>query len=51
MVKKLQNSMLKCIDSSNKEGITFVEVITVGMILPFIIKRAEKTFISILKVN
>ncbi|WP_310557245.1 hypothetical protein [Flavobacterium sp.] len=49
MVKKLQNSMLKCIDSKNTDGITFLEVVMVGMVFPFVIKKAEETFISILK--
>ncbi len=45
----LQKSMLKCIDSNNKEGITFLEVVVVGILFPFLVKKTVLTFKYILK--
>jgi hypothetical protein len=44
MGRILQNSMLKCIDSENKDGVTFLEVLLVGIIVPSIIKKVEGFF-------
>jgi hypothetical protein len=44
MGRILQNSMMKCIDSKNKDGVTFLEVLVVGIIVPSIIKKVEGFF-------
>jgi hypothetical protein len=44
MGRILQRSMLKCIDSENKDGVTFLEVLIIGIIAPAIINRVTGFF-------
>jgi hypothetical protein len=37
----LQKSFLKCIDPENKSGITFVEVVIVGVLVPLVMRNVK----------
>jgi hypothetical protein len=41
MMLTLHKSFLKCIAPENKSGITFVEVVVVGLLTPLIIRNVK----------
>jgi len=41
MMLTLHKSFLKCISAENKSGITFVEVVVVGLLAPLIIRNVK----------
>jgi hypothetical protein len=51
MKRILQNSFFKCIGPENKSGITFVEVVVVGLLVPMVVRNVKNYVISIDKQN
>ncbi|MDR6844458.1 hypothetical protein J2W95_001149 [Flavobacterium granuli] len=51
MKRILQNSFFKCIGPENKSGITFVEVLVVGWLVPLVVQNVKNYIISIDKQN
>ena len=51
MKKILQNSFIKCIGPDNKSGITFVEVVVVGLLVPLVIRNVKNYVINTDKQN
>lgn len=47
MKRILQNSFFKCIGPENKSGITFVEVVVVGLLVPLMVRNVKNYVISI----
>jgi len=47
MKRILQNSFFKCIGPENKSGITFVEVVIVGLLVPLVVRNVKNYVISI----
>jgi hypothetical protein len=41
----------KCIDSENKSGITFVEVLLVGILVPMVVRNMKNYVINVDKHN
>jgi hypothetical protein len=42
MIKNLDNIMSKCTNPNNKEGITFIEVVIIGIVFPFMTNKILK---------
>lgn len=51
MKRILQNSFFKCIGPENKSGITFVEVLVVGLLVPLVVRNVKNYVINIDKQN
>ncbi|PVX44328.1 hypothetical protein C8C85_0051 [Flavobacterium sp. 103] len=51
MKRILQNSFFKCIGPENKSGITFVEVVVVGLLVPLVVRNVKNYVINIDKQN
>ncbi len=51
MKRILQNSFFKCIGPENKSGITFVEVVVVGLLVPFVVRNVKNYVINTDKQN
>jgi hypothetical protein len=51
MKRILQNSFFKCIGPENKSGITFVEVVVVGVLMPMVLKNVKNYVINMDKHN
>ena len=51
MKRILQNSFFKCIGPENKSGITFVEVVVVGVLFPLVIRNVKNYVINVEKHN
>ena len=51
MKRILQNSFFKCISPENKSGITFVEVVVVGVLFPLVIRNVKNYVINVEKHN
>lgn len=51
MKRILQNSFFKCIGPENKSGITFVEVVVVGLLVPLIVRNVKNYVINTDKQN
>ncbi|HKO77300.1 MAG TPA: hypothetical protein VJU52_08785 [Flavobacterium sp.] len=51
MKRILQNSFFKCIGPENKSGITFVEVVVVGLLVPMVVRNVKNYVINIDKQN
>lgn len=49
MKRILQNSFFKCIGPENKSGITFVEVVVVGVLVPLVVRNVKNYVINIEK--
>ncbi|WP_264564536.1 hypothetical protein [Flavobacterium sp. N3904] len=49
MKRILQNSFFKCIGPENKSGITFVEVVIVGLLVPLVVRNVKNYVISLEK--
>jgi hypothetical protein len=47
MKRILQNSFFKCIGPENKSGITFVEVVVVGLLVPMVVRNVKNYVINI----
>ena len=47
MKRILQNSFFKCISPENKSGITFVEVVVVGLLVPLVVRNVKNYVINI----
>jgi hypothetical protein len=47
MKRILQNSFFKCIGPENKSGITFFEVVVVGVLMPMVVKNVKNYVINI----
>ncbi len=47
MKRKLQKSFFKCIDPDNKSGITFVEVVLVGLFVPYVVQNVKSYVINV----
>jgi hypothetical protein len=43
----LQNSFFKCIGPENKSGITFVEVVVVGVLVPLVVRNVKNYVINV----
>jgi len=43
----LQKSFLKCIDPKNKSGITFLEVVIVGLLIPLVLKTVKRYVLNL----
>jgi Tfp pilus assembly protein PilE len=41
MKRILQSSFFKCIGPENKSGITFVEVVVVGVLVPLVVRNVK----------
>ena len=51
MKKILQNSFIKCIGPDNKSGITFVEVVVIGLLVPLVVRNVKNYVINIDRQN
>lgn len=51
MKRILQNSFFKCIGPENKSGITFVEVVVVGLLVPLVVRNVKNYVINTDKQN
>jgi hypothetical protein len=51
MKRILQNSFFKCIGPDNKSGITFVEVVVVGLLVPLVVRNVKNYVINTDKQN
>lgn len=51
MKRILQNSFLKCIGQENKSGITFIEVVVVGLLVPLVVRNVKNYVINTDKQN
>ncbi|WP_269222669.1 MULTISPECIES: hypothetical protein [Flavobacterium] len=51
MKRILQNSFFKCIGPENKSGITFIEVVVVGVLMPIVVKNVKNYVFNIDKHN
>jgi len=49
MKRILQNSFFKCISPENKTGITFVEVVVVGVLVPLVVRNVKNYVINVEK--
>lgn len=49
MKRILHNSFLKCIDPENKSGITFIEVVVVGLLVPLVVRNVKNYMINLEK--
>jgi hypothetical protein len=49
MKRILQSSFFKCIGPENKSGITFVEVVLVGVLVPIFVKNVKNYVLNIEK--
>ncbi|WP_165830431.1 hypothetical protein [Flavobacterium aquariorum] len=47
MKRILQNSFFKCIGPENRSGITFVEVVVVGLLVPLVVRNVKNYVINI----
>ncbi|MGQ7947457.1 hypothetical protein [Flavobacterium sp. WC2509] len=47
----LQNSFFKCIGPENKSGITFVEVLVVGLLVPMVVRNVKNYVVNMDKLN
>lgn len=47
----MKRILQKCIGSDNKSGITFLEVMVVGLFVPFVVRNVKKYVIEIDKHN
>lgn len=47
MKRILQNSFFKCIGPENKSGITFIEVVIVGLLVPMVVRNVKNYVVSI----
>jgi hypothetical protein len=47
MKRILQKSFFKCIDSENQSGITFIEVLVIGVFVPYVVKNAKSYVINV----
>ncbi len=50
MKRILHSSFLKCIGPENKSGITFIEVVVVGLLVPIVVRNV-KTYVGNLEKN
>ncbi|TRX35133.1 hypothetical protein FNW52_11955 [Flavobacterium sp. ZT3R18] len=46
MKRILQDSFFKCIGPENKSGITFVEVVVVGVLVPLVVRNVKNYVIN-----
>lgn len=46
MKRILQNSFSKCIGPDNKSGITFVEVVLIGVLVPMVVRNVKNYVIG-----
>jgi hypothetical protein len=46
----LQDSFFKCIGPENKSGITFVEVVVVGLLVPLVVRNV-KNYVTYIEKN
>ena len=46
MKKILQNSFFRCIGPENKSGITFVEVVFIGVLVPLVVRNVKNYVIK-----
>ena len=46
MKRILHNSFLKCIDPQNKSGITFIEVVVVGLLVPLVVRNVKNYMVN-----
>ena len=51
MKRILQNSFFKCIGPDNKSGITFVEVVVIGLLVPLVVRNVKNYVINIDRQN
>jgi hypothetical protein len=51
MKRILQNSFFKCIGPENKSGITFVDLVVVGLLVPLIVRNVKNYVINTDKQN
>jgi hypothetical protein len=51
MKRILQNSFFKCIGPENKSGITFIEVVVVGVLMPIVVKNVKNYVFNLDKHN
>ncbi len=51
MKRVLQNSFIKCIGPENKSGITFVEVVVIGVLVPMVVRNVKNYVINTHKTN
>jgi Tfp pilus assembly protein PilE len=47
MKRILQNSFFKCIGPENQSGITFVEVVVVGVLVPLVVRNVKNYVINV----
>lgn len=47
MKRILQDGFFKCIGPENKSGITFVEVVVVGVLVPLVVRNVRNYVINI----
>jgi hypothetical protein len=47
MKRILQDSFFKCIGPENKSGITFVEVVVLGVLVPLVVRNVKNYVINI----
>jgi len=47
MKRILQNSFFKCIGPENKSGITFFEVILIGVLVPMVVRNVKNYVLNI----
>jgi hypothetical protein len=47
MKRILQDSFFKCIGPENKSGITFVEVVVVGVLVPLVLRNVKNYVINV----
>jgi hypothetical protein len=47
MKRILQDSFFKCIGPENKSGITFVEVVVVGVLVPLVVRNVKNYVINV----
>jgi len=46
MKRILHNSFLKCIGPENKSGITFIEIVVVGLLVPIVVKNVKNYVVN-----
>jgi hypothetical protein len=49
MKRILHDSFFKCIGPENKSGITFVEVVVVGVLVPLVVRNVKNYVINVEK--